>query len=163
MVFHCTKYKTDSCVRGFHIYQDVNQERADLWKRGSLPKCDPLSKNPPLAHFLLFQEIPVWNIPSRKTGCCMNWTVCSLRINIPTNALAFIHVQFLAYTCSYVIWVFKPGVHRPKAGARLVSWYCFCPRSWCVCVSAPEAINYIHVILNRAATNIRFIRIFVRD
>ena len=32
--------------------------------------------------------------------------------------------------------LFKPGARRPQAGARLVSWNCFCPGSQyaCVCV-----------------------------
>ena len=47
-----------------------------------------------------------------------------------------------------VVTIFKPGVHRPSADTLMVSWNCFCSRSQyvCVCVSTPEAINYIHVI-----------------
>ena len=35
-----------------------------------------------------------------------------------------------------------------KAGTRLVSWNCFCPRSRYMCVPTPKAVNYILVILN---------------
>jgi len=41
-----------------------------------------------------------------------------------------------------MIQLVKPGAHWPKAGARLVSWNCFCPRCEyaCVCVSAPKLL-----------------------
>ena len=43
-------------------------------------------------------------------------------------------------------------LNQARAGLWLAcAWFleiAFCPMSVCVCVSAPEAINYIHVILN---------------
>ena len=76
------------------------------------------------------------------------------------SLLQFLNSKFFVVL---VYLFFKPGACWPKDGARLVSWNCFCPRcryvcvcacacacmSACyMCVSAPEAINYIHMILN---------------
>jgi len=52
--------------------------------------------------------------------------------------------------------LFKPGACRPKAGAQLISWNCFCP--WClyacVCVSAPYLGFYMqfswHALFTKA-------------
>ena len=66
----------------------------------------------------------------------VNWGKCALNNFTPTNKKCII----------------KPGVCQPLAGVRLVSWNCFClQRQYVclrVCVSAPEAIKYNHVIFN---------------
>ena len=41
--------------------------------------------------------------------------------------------------------VFKPGACQPKASTRLISFVC---EVKCACVSTPEAVNYIHMIIN---------------
>jgi len=56
-----------------------------------------------------------------------------------SSIIAFIYINYL---CQIRSWIIKPGVCRPKAGARLVFLKLLLSvMSVCVCVSAPEAIN----------------------
>ena len=61
----------------------------------------------------------------------------------------------LSYICMYMCLMtitdfIKPGARRPKARAWFleIAFVREVGMCACVCVSAPEAINYIHVILN---------------
>ena len=75
--------------------------------------------------------------------CCMINPYCEFCVNLFLSAsYATLKVDLSDYKNLPAV-VFKPGAHRPVAGARLVSYNCFCVdvcMCVCLCVCPPPRL-----------------------